>query len=110
MAVLTRAQIDATKDIHKELVAVPDWGGDVYVRVLTVGERLRCEDHAGTDAERVIYFCSISMCGEDGLSLYGPEGLKELGKKSGYALMAVRDAALRVNKMTKEDVEEVKKN
>ena len=36
---LTREQILGSDDLKRQTVAVPEWGGDVFVRMLTGGER-----------------------------------------------------------------------
>jgi hypothetical protein len=49
---LTRDSILNAKDLKKELVKVPEWGGEVYVRCMTGSERDAFESEAYQSGER----------------------------------------------------------
>ena len=49
---LSRDAILQTNDLHCELVKVPEWGGDVYVRGLNGAERDQLEAAMLKDKER----------------------------------------------------------
>jgi hypothetical protein len=112
MALLTRAQIDAALDLDRMIVSVPEWGGDVAVRVLTVGERLQLENKSETEsrADAVVRLVALAMVGDDGRPLYGEDGIQALAAKSTVAFFRVRDAALRINRLTSDDMADIEKN
>lgn len=119
MAVLSREAILSAEDLGRELVAVPEWGGEVYVRVLPGAERDQFEidslDSAGPDARfnrhnvraRLAARCVV---GEDGRRLFADADVEALGDKSGAALDRIFDVAMRLNRMRRQDVEELVKN
>lgn len=125
--ILGRDQILAAQDLEKELVAVPEWGGHVYVRALTGTERDAFEEslvdmktvRKGRKQETVrqtrlanirARLCALTMCDEDGKRLFTDGDVEELGKKSASALNRVFEVAQRLSGLTDEDVEELAGN
>lgn len=39
MPILNRLDILGSDDLHLEKISVPQWGGDLFVRILTAAER-----------------------------------------------------------------------
>ena len=101
MATLTRDQILGADDLKRELVAVPEWGGDVYVRVMTGRERGEFEaefaEHKGSPAalkgvrERTV---AKTACDEKGSRIFTDDDAAALGGKSAGALDRLFDKAL----------------
>jgi len=113
---LTKDQILNSDDLVKELVTVPEWGGDVYVRTLTGTERDLFESkimgkNGGVNMQDLrARLCSLTITGEDGERLFEESDIKALGKKSAKALSRVFNVAQELNKISDDDVEELTKN
>lgn len=114
MGLLSREQILAASDLAREVVEVPEWGGEVYVRVLTGVERDQFEASCADDEQGTRNFrarlCALCMVGEDGNRLFEFGEAQQLGAKSGQALDRVFDVARRLNGMSKDAIEEQEKN
>jgi hypothetical protein len=109
---LTRAQILAASDLPTEVVAVPEWGGDVTLRVWTGTERDKFETEQAADknANLRARVAARSIVGDDGKPLFTLADIDALGAKSGSALDRIVTAALKLNKYTTDDVEQLAKN
>jgi len=113
---LTKDQILGAADLTKEEVEVPEWNGSVFVRMLTAKERdvlesfwlARKESGNFTNARAQIV--SLTVCDEDGNRLFTEEDVEALSGKSAAALQKVYNVAMRLNRFTKKDVEELTKN
>lgn len=106
MSMLDRKTILNVSDLERELVSVPEWGGDVFVRGMNGNERDRYElgmFNAKDDLEtkaiiraRVVAFCTVD---EAGANLFVPADITVLGTKSAAALDRVFSAAMRLSGM-----------
>jgi hypothetical protein len=116
---LTRDAILAAKDTRTEVVAVPEWGGEVQVRGLTGRER---DDFEASMMERrgrqtvantanvrakLVVRCCIDDSGE---RLFTDGDAVELGEKSGAAIDRVYEKAAKLSGMTDESVSEAAEN
>lgn len=120
MGILTKAQILAATDLKSEQVAVPEWGGDVLVRMMTGAERDAFEASlASTNkdgkrgnglANMRARLVAMTAVDESGSLLFSESDIDLLGKKSAAALERVFSASLRLNKMTDDSAKEVEKN
>lgn len=114
--VLTRDAILRADDLPRELVDVPEWGGEVYVRSLTGAERDRFEasmieqrgksQHVNMANIRA-KLASLTICDENGARLFGDEDVKALAGKSAAALNRVFDAARKLSGLADDDVKEL---
>jgi len=113
---LSAEDILSSKDDSLEKVSVPEWGGDVFVRTMTGGERDSWELYASKQMERAnnvnirAKLACLCLCDENGKRLFGDGQVDALGKKSAKALDRVYSAALELNKLTDEDIEQLEKN
>lgn len=116
---LTREAILAADDLKREKVEVPEWGGHVYVRQLTAGERERWEERnlarRGPDSQVNLEnltssLAALTMCDEAGGHLFTEADIPALNGKSAAALQRVWTAAIDLNRVGKQDVEELVKN
>jgi hypothetical protein len=111
---LTAEQILAADDMGLKKVAVPEWGGDVYIRVMSVGERDEYErmwigqKDKGIDNFRTKYLSRV-LCDDKGNLLFRDKEAA-LAKKSGAVMGRLFDAAMSHNRMTEEDVKELGKS
>jgi hypothetical protein len=112
---LTAEQILSADDLGLLRVHVKEWGGDVFVRVMSVGERDSYErlwigrKDTGVENFRTQYLARV-LCNEAGELLFSQEQTASLAKKSGAVMGRLFDTALRHNSMTEADVEELAKN
>ena len=117
MAILTADSILQADDLPKELVEVPEWGGEVYVRCLTAAER---DDWEGsvvsmgkngktqTDLKNLrAKLVARTVCDEKGERLFTDAQVGDLGKKSAAALDRLYTVAAKLSKITKSDEEEL---
>jgi hypothetical protein len=116
---LTRDSILNAKDLKRELVKVPEWGGEVYVRCMTGSERDNFESEAyqvrgksvdiNKDNFRARLLVRV-LVDEKGERIFSDQDVAALGDKSGKALDRLFSAAMRVNGLSRDDVEELTKN
>lgn len=116
MASLTRDQIlKQTKSKMKE-INVPEWGGSVFIKVMSVGERDRYENewqHArghGGYQNFSTKFLIRCICEEDGTLLFTDADIEKLKNLPADAMRHLWDEAMSLNKLKSEDVEELAKN
>lgn len=112
MAILTREEILNADDLTRKLVAVPEWGGEVYVRTMTGRERETMAASAqGSEMENVQARLVASACvDEAGERVFTLADVEDLGAKSCAALARVFTAVMELNAITDEDVEEMAGN
>lgn len=105
-----------------EKVSVPEWGaaGDkVYVRLMTGAQRDVWE--AGIflrkqQSEEFVFdnmrarLVAMCACDEKGEPIFRPDQVEALGRKSSVALKRIYEVARRLNKLGKEEVDELAKN
>lgn len=110
---LTRDSILAADDLKREEVAVPEWGGSVFVRVMTGTERERFEGaYDGLKSKHQVrsLVAVLTVCDEAGKPLFTEADVEAVGAKSGAALDRVFEVATRLAKVTKADVDALEKN
>jgi hypothetical protein len=116
---LSRDDILGADDLQRELVAVPEWGGDLYVRCLTGAERDRFEADMMRDEEedqRQRFYnlrarlVVLAVCDEHNMPLFMLADAERLGAKSAKVLDRLFDVARRLSGMSQEDVEALTKN
>ncbi len=119
MPILTREDILAVEDIGRELVAIPEWGGEVWVYGMTAAERDHLEKNlvqtkgkdVQTNLENVrAKIAAISIRNEEGKRIFNESDIHELGRKSALALDRIFNVAQRLSGISQEDVEELSKN
>lgn len=99
---LTRDQILGLQDSRIDRVAVPEWGGDVCVRVFSGADRDRVEAFLvahkdGHPSGFRALIVSLAACDESGKRLFTAEDVDALGEKNGIALDRVFTAAAKLN-------------
>ncbi len=113
MRILTKEAILAADDLPRELVNVPEWGGDVFVRTMTGADRDAFEASLIGKEGRMenvrARLVSLTLCTETGDRLFDDAEVAALGKKSARALDRVFSVAQRLNGIGTEQVEAAKK-
>lgn len=114
---LTREAILAVDDRKLERFEVPEWGGVIYLRVMTGTERDAWEQGIGRGAgQEVDGLMAIALlvakvvADADGNRLFSDDDVELLKGKSAPALMRVWARAQRLNALTDGDVEALVKN
>lgn len=104
---LDRKSILAADDVRKEKVAVPEWKGDVYLRVLTGTDRDRFEESYADQKMKAfrIRFLLLALCDEDGERLFSDDEADILGKKSSVVINRLFEAGWKLNAFTQEAVD-----
>lgn len=114
--ILTKDKILQVEDIQKELVNVPEWGGDVYVRGMTGAERDRFEasivQMQGTERKLNMSnvrakLASLTICDEQGQRLFNDADVAKLAEKSASALQRIFAVAQRLSGIGDDDVKEL---
>jgi len=116
---LNKKSILQCDDLPKELVSVPEWDGDVFVRTLSGTERDMFEQSMmeGKGKNREINLKNIrarlavlTICTEDGTRLFEAKDVDALGKKSAAALDRIFSVSQKLNGLSGDDVEELAGN
>ena len=103
---LDKASILSAHDTPIEKVNVPEWGGHVYVKVLSGAERDRFDqsvlDRHGkpTNLQGArARLAAITLCDKDGRRLFSDQEINQLADKSAAAIERVCEAAMKLNRM-----------
>ena len=112
---LTKDQIIAADDMGLLEVEVPEWGGSVFIRVMSVGERDSYENEWIANKNKGVQnfrskFLQRVLCDEKGELLFSNDETELIAKKSARATTRVWEAAMKHNALTDGDVEELAKN
>ncbi len=115
MASLTKEQILSADDLDLLEVTVPEWGGSVFCRVMSVGERDAYErewigrKETGVENFRTKFLQKV-LCSKDGELLFSQEEVAALSQKSARVMNRLWDVAMKHNALTAGDVDELAKN
>lgn len=114
MGVLTREQIEAIDDLTTTMVAVqvPEWGGAVNLRPMTVRELdeysnavVRAKDTGLADfRSRLVAYC---LCDDKGNRLYADHEVEMLARHNAVVVNRLYEACDKINDITPRKVEEV---
>lgn len=115
MAILNRDAILGANDLKKELVKVPEWGGEIYISMMTGKSRDAWEQSLvsskGNNLDniraRLVAFTAVD---EDGKRIFSDDDAYDLGQKSASALERCVKVAQKLNRLTESDLEDLSKN
>jgi hypothetical protein len=110
---LNKHQIFASNDLKESFVEVPEWGGKVRIRALSVQEQLDYDEFLQTNPKEVdmaIQLIITATINDDGKKTFSKEDIPSLKEKSLDNLFRVVDAILKLNKQSPQDVDELAKN
>jgi hypothetical protein len=104
---LDRKSILAADDVRKEKVSVPEWGGDVYLRVLSGTDRDRFEESYADQKMKAfrLRFLLLALCDEKGERLFSDDEADVLGRKSSVVINRLFEAGWKINAFTQEAVD-----
>ena len=97
---LDRKSILAVDDVRKEKFAVPEWKGDVFLRVLTGTDRDRFEESYADQKMKAfrIRFLLLALCDDEAAIL---------GKKSSVVINRLFEAGWKLNACPQEAVDDL---
>ena len=92
--------------LRREAVSVPDLGGEVYVRVLTlreVGEIQHAQKDAADPLSVYPRLVMLAAVNEDGSPLFDPNDKEAVAGLPWPVVNTIAEAALRISRMAPED-------
>jgi len=114
---LSKADILGADDLPKQEVAVPEWGGQVWVRTMTGTERDAFEaallngDNKATNLANIrARMATLTVCDDDGGRLFNDDEMAALGAKSAAALDRIFAVAQELNHFGDKDAEDLAGN
>ena len=111
---LNKAAILAADDKKMVDSEVPEWSGSVKLRVMTGTERDRFESefvngNKSVDMVRAKLVAKC-LCDETGSRLFNETEIPQLGEKSAAVLDRLFSECMKLNRFSKEDVDDLAKN
>jgi hypothetical protein len=103
-------------DLTREELYISEWGGSVYVRVMTGGERdtlesrqLATEGQAQSERLKNLrsLLAALTVCDESGAAIFMIDDMAALSNKSSTALDKIFEVSMRLNRLRAEEVEEL---
>ncbi len=109
---LTKEKVLNANDLPVQEVPIPEWGGSVFVRTMMGDERDAFEVAAmnGDGINRVNFRARLAVAtvvDADGERMFDASDMVKLGKKSAAALDRIMFVALKMNRMSPSDVEDM---
>jgi len=88
-------------------VDVPEWGGQVFVRMMTGTERMRYEEYGKTNPEALLAAVTLcfTVCNEAGDLLFTEADIPALQAKPMPVLYRVHAEAEKLNRLKARDIE-----
>ena len=119
MNLLSKEAILAADDLPREIVSVPEWGGQVYVRTMTGTDRdafeaslITRDSNTSSNDQRMhnvrARLVSLTLCDESGSRLFSDGDITALGGKSAKALDRVFAVSQRLNGIGADQVDAAK--
>jgi hypothetical protein len=112
---LNKEQILSADDAGLLEVNVPEWGGSVYIRCMSVASRDAYENdwvqnkHKGVENFRTKFLQKV-LCDAEGQLLFTEQEIATLGTKSARVMNRLWEKAMKHNALAESDVEELAKN
>jgi hypothetical protein len=110
---LTKDQILKSDDLPSIIVDVPDWGGEVKVRAMSIHDRIKFEAEQANNASQTAMMVNLVLytcVNENNERIFDDSDKEMLESKSPQALMKVFSASIGLNILTQEVIEEKAKN
>ena len=112
---LSKEEILNSKDIESKIVSVPEWGGEVTVKGLTLAEKDKWTDGILVDGKAsmtgaTVLLCALCIVDESGGQMFTGDDIDALNAKSASALDRVFQVAQKLSGIGQEEIEETVKN
>lgn len=108
---LSREAILAAQDVKVEEHDVPEWGGAVWLKVMSGADResyeapLVAAKEGETPPHVRANLLARTLCGEDGKTLFSPADIELLEQKNSEVLNRLFLAAAKLNRLGKDDLD-----
>ena len=100
-----------SEDLPREPLNIPEWGGDVYVRVLAGDERAKIQRAIDKNSETlsalIVQLCTVD---DVGAQMFKADDISRLHKKSGLVLDRIVTKCHKINKLDEKEIEDLAKN
>ncbi len=114
----SRTAILATDDLHRETVHVAPWKDSVLIRELTVDEneefqkRIIAQGGEGPSKYDKVqaHLVVLSVIDKKGNRVFADTDIEELGRKSARAVKIIFDAAMKLNRLDEQAIDDAEKN
>ena len=104
---LTRDEILAARSRRKPIqVEVPEWGGTVYIKVLSAGDQVKMSSNGHAEAEMPIWLLVGCLVSKDGSRLFTDEDVPALLEEEFPIIMRVFSEAARHNGLSTKELDE----
>ena len=112
---LTREDIINCDDLQMEEVKVKEWGGTVFIKELSVKERIEFEasfkeKKDGDIMGKMLLLLSTTICDKDRNPLFEPSDIESLHEKNVKVILKLFRIANKLSALTVESEENIKKN
>lgn len=113
---LTRDEILSKTKLKTQVVAVPEWGGEIIISEMSGDQRdaweqtLQVRDDMGRLVSPRAKLVIATVVNEAGDPLFTDKDTAQIGKLSSASLIAICNVAQKLNKLMAEDLEEAAKN
>jgi hypothetical protein len=110
---INKHQIFASNDLKEKFVDMPEWGGQVKIRALSVKEQLAYDEYLSTEPKEVemALHLIISACvDDDNKKLFDISDMDLLKEKSSKNLFLLVNEILSLNKQLPADSDKLAKN
>jgi hypothetical protein len=112
---LSKEQILAAEDLDTVIEPVPEWGGDVTLKMLSAKERITWEQEVFPDGvvnteKFLTSLVARSLVDESGARMFSDDELDALGAKNPAVIARLRELAAKLNKIGQTDQKEAEKN
>jgi len=110
--ILSKDDIVTCEDLPIEAVYVKEWGGKVYVKPITLEERIKWEGSIKPDDPSLSAYTLLihSLCDADSKPIFTEADLPMLRKKNAAVILRLFKITQRVSKLRTKDIEEDIKN
>jgi hypothetical protein len=113
--ILSKADILAASDMHREEVFVPEWGGTIIVSSFTADAKDAMEYRLQDLSKKLgvgirAAYVGLAIIDEHGQRLFTDEEIPMLGTKFAGAVDRVFEVVSRVNRISQADLDELEKN
>ena len=103
-------QILSANDRRLEPLEMPGWGCTVYLKALSASAAETMAGMSTSNKDSLAKLAVLVIANEEGDLVFDQGDVKALGERSLDSLKRLTDAALKMNGLTKEAVEEARKN
>jgi hypothetical protein len=104
---LSRNQILAADDLPRVEVSVPEWGGSVYVRPLTLAEMYQLEQRGDVQAVEYVILGCVDAAGKQ---LFTKDDAEALSGKNAVVMHRIAKAVFEACLITSANIDAAKKD